>query len=85
MTITPEALVRPIVGIENRTPQEVFDIMCDRFANALRTGHLVLVDDAAVERVAAHIKAEVQRRDAEPGLWYEHAATAALAALQVKP
>ena len=25
------ALTRPIVGIENRTAQEVFDIMCDRF------------------------------------------------------
>ena len=24
-------LFRPIIGIENRTPQEVFDIMCDRF------------------------------------------------------
>jgi hypothetical protein len=23
-------LTRPIIGIENRTPQEVFDIMCDR-------------------------------------------------------
>lgn len=25
------AIVRPIIGIENRTAQEVFDIMCDRF------------------------------------------------------
>lgn len=25
------SLLRPIVGIENRTAQEVFDIMCDRF------------------------------------------------------
>lgn len=24
-------LTRPIIGIENRTAQEVFDIMCDRF------------------------------------------------------
>lgn len=26
-----ERLVRPIIGIENRTAQEVFDIMSDRF------------------------------------------------------
>jgi hypothetical protein len=25
-----ERLTRPIIGIENRTPQEVFDILCDR-------------------------------------------------------
>jgi hypothetical protein len=25
-------LIRPIIGIENRTAQEVFDIMCDRIA-----------------------------------------------------
>jgi hypothetical protein len=28
-------MTRPIVGIENRTAQEVFDIMCDRFKIAL--------------------------------------------------
>lgn len=28
-------LFRPIIGIENRTAQEVFDIMCDRFRPAL--------------------------------------------------
>jgi len=32
MTDEAKALVRPIIGIEYRTPQEVFDIMCDRFA-----------------------------------------------------
>ena len=26
---------RPIIGIENRTAQEVFDIMCDRLRSAL--------------------------------------------------
>lgn len=25
-----DRLTRPIAGIENRTPQEVFEIMCDR-------------------------------------------------------
>ena len=29
--VTGEELTRPIIGIENRTAQEVFDIMCDRF------------------------------------------------------
>ena len=29
-------LTRPIIGIENRTAQEVFDIMCDRFRAAER-------------------------------------------------
>lgn len=28
-------MIRPIIGIENRTAQEVFDIMCDRFKIAL--------------------------------------------------
>ena len=27
-----ESLTRPIIGIEDRTAQEVFDIMCDRIA-----------------------------------------------------
>lgn len=31
MNIVSNELTRPIVGIENRTAQEVFDIMCDRF------------------------------------------------------
>jgi hypothetical protein len=37
MTITPEQKdpLRPIVGVENRTAQEVFDIMCDRIRAAL--------------------------------------------------
>jgi hypothetical protein len=29
-----EQLLRPIIGIECRTAQEVFDIMCDRFRRA---------------------------------------------------
>lgn len=32
-----ENLTRPIVGIENRTAVEVFDIMCDRIARAMQT------------------------------------------------
>lgn len=31
-------LTRPIIGIENRTPLEVFDIMADRIRAALRKG-----------------------------------------------
>lgn len=40
---------RPIIGIENRTAQEVFDIMCDRLRTALAT--------SKAERDAAHNKA----------------------------
>jgi len=29
-TLSDDELTRPIIGIENRTAQEVFDIMCDR-------------------------------------------------------
>lgn len=29
--VAMETVTRPIIGIENRTAQEVFDIMCDRF------------------------------------------------------
>lgn len=31
-------LLRPIAGIENRTAQEVFDIMCDRFRHQPNAG-----------------------------------------------
>lgn len=31
-----DKLIRPIVGIENRTPQEVFDIMSDRIRSSLQ-------------------------------------------------
>lgn len=33
--LTSAELTRPIIGIENRTPQEVFDIMCDRVRHSL--------------------------------------------------
>lgn len=33
-----ENLTRPIIGIENRTAQEVFDIMCARFTRAQQAG-----------------------------------------------
>ncbi len=37
-TLALADLTRPIIGIENRTPQEVFDMMCARItgSNALR-------------------------------------------------
>jgi len=34
-TISAADLTRPIVGIDNRTPLEVFDIMCSRFGGLL--------------------------------------------------
>lgn len=33
--LTSAELTRPIIGIENRTPQEVFDIMCNRVRHSL--------------------------------------------------
>ena len=40
---------RPIIGIENRTAQEVFDIMCDRLRTALATAEAER--DEALEKV----------------------------------
>lgn len=49
-------LTRPIIGIENRSAQEVFDIMCDRIrhALALRTPSDGVTDEM-VERAARAI------------------------------
>lgn len=32
--VSVPSITRPIIGIENRTPQEVFDMMCDRIKAA---------------------------------------------------
>lgn len=53
MTIDQKALTRPIVGIENRTAQEVFDIMCDRF----RLAALPASDHAGLVEVGTFIAA----------------------------
>lgn len=36
LRVTLSVLTAPIEGIENRTPREVFDIMCARIRSALR-------------------------------------------------
>ena len=46
----PTELTRPIIGIENRTAQEVFDIMCDRIRSALVSAPAV--PDAVRARLA---------------------------------
>lgn len=50
-----EGLTRPIIGIENRTAQEVFDIMCDRIVRRLAAeqtrASTPAVDREAVARV----------------------------------
>lgn len=46
-----ENAVRPIIGIENRTPQEVFDIMCDRIKRT----------SAAIAAMREWVDAENQR------------------------
>ena len=48
-------LTRPIIGIENRTAQEVFDIMRDRFA-ALKAGDYAVVPPALVAAGREQIK-----------------------------
>ena len=45
-------LTRPIVGIENRTAQEVFDIMADRIRHALRSHPAAVKGDAEAARDA---------------------------------
>jgi hypothetical protein len=48
-----EALVRPIIGIENRTAQEVFDIMSDRIRSALEPAPSAAeIREAALEEAA---------------------------------
>lgn len=66
MTIDQKALTRPIVGIENRTAQEVFDIMCDRFRLAAPPApdH---ADDLAVDRFADAMKAKLKWEREERG------------------
>ena len=39
-------LVRPIIAIENRTAQEVFDIMCDRIRGYARAGRIAAEREA---------------------------------------
>lgn len=51
-------LTRPIIGIENRTAQEVFDIMCSRFTaylSALGEREPVAADLERAQPVQAHI------------------------------
>ena len=61
-------LTRPIIGIENRTAQEVFDIMCDRYRGArndvleeaARTGYRICAETRHVtlgDKVEAAIRA----------------------------
>lgn len=65
-------LTRPIVGIENRTAQEVFDIMRDRILSALEPSaarELALeeahADDVAVDRFAVAMKEKLAKKRAE--------------------
>lgn len=51
-------LTRPIIGIENRTPQEVFDIMCDRIARSgleARKAEVGMRERAALEAEEYHV------------------------------
>lgn len=48
-------MTRPIIGIENRTAQEVFDIMCDRFRHAHRLSSTAALE-AEVERLKQRLE-----------------------------
>lgn len=48
-------LTRPIIGIENRSAQEVFDIMCDRIRQALA---LRTPSDGVSDEMVERFKAE---------------------------
>lgn len=50
-------LTRPIVGIESRTAQEVFDIMCDRFKIAMSAAEPQTAPSVAVKALADAYKA----------------------------
>lgn len=56
MNSVTEGVARPIIGIENRTAQEVFDIMCDRIKSARRSAST----QAPVAWTNAYWLAEVQ-------------------------
>ncbi|WP_421358194.1 hypothetical protein [Agrobacterium rosae] len=76
-------LTCPIVGIENRTAQEVFDIMCDRLkaefgteeAPRYTTRRLREEVRKAEERGQQYERAAALSTDAEPVAWYWEDAT----------
>ena len=49
-------MTRPIIGIENRTAQEVFDIMCDRFKIALSAAEPVAWQPRYKQEVIDHLR-----------------------------
>lgn len=68
-------LTRPIIGIENRTAQEAFDIMCDRIRHALATQHrreaeagfrefAKMVDESPHPERSAHLSADARAQAA---------------------
>lgn len=62
-------LTRPIIGIENRTAQEVFDIMCDRFRAYERAeAELAAVKAERDEFAAIHNEAFAAKNRAETQL-----------------
>lgn len=57
-------LTRPIIGIENRTAQEVFDIMADRIRFISRTPSHGKVSGVDIGEIAAAIRVNLYRHDA---------------------
>lgn len=62
-------LTRPIIGIENRTAQEAFDIMCDRISRALPSEQPQPTHDADLREQIARLRelAEGERAECRHG------------------
>jgi len=60
-------LTRPLIGIENRTAQEVFDIMCDRILSAIETGITVSAPSPRAQALE-EIRAIAEKQKA---YWFE--------------
>jgi hypothetical protein len=62
--MSDEKLTRPIIGIENRTALEVFDIMCDRIRRLSPKGH----SEASVDELCARLRRRVNYSGSGTGI-----------------
>lgn len=51
-----EDILRPIIGIENRTAQEVFDIMCDRFGHRIEATRALSAEVEEMRAAAIRVR-----------------------------
>ena len=64
-------LTRKIIGIENRTPHEVFDIMCDRVGATSRECDRLRAENAELQRRVDEAESDVKRIHSEKMDHYE--------------